>query len=145
MTTRPKRVLVRDRMTHGLVKVHAAVRLLDAAQKMRDEEVGLLAVYDGSELLGVLTDRDLVVRVVAAGLDPSRTSVGAALSAEVFRCKEDDTLSEALEQMRARHVRRLVVLDEEGDPAGLISVDDAAPVEAAHDAVAAVIASAHTE
>jgi len=135
-------VLVRDRMTVGLERIHLVVRLQDAAEKMREAGVGLLAVYDGAELLGVLTDRDLVVRVVAKGLDPSATSVSEALSPRVFHCHEDDTLRKALEQMRTHHVRRLVVFDRKNEPVGLISVDDAAPVEAARRAVAAVIASA---
>ncbi len=140
-----REALVRDSMTRGLEKVHAVVRLEDAAAKMRDAEVGLLAVYDGAELLGVLTDRDLVVRVVAEGLHPAETPVSRALSPRVFQCREDDPLSEALAQMRDKHVRRLVVFDDTGEPVGLISVDDAAPVEQAEHAVAAVLASAHSE
>ncbi len=145
-TTKPARrredqVLVRDRMTAGLEKVHKVVRLQDAAQRMRDVDVGLLAVYDGSELLGVLTDRDLVVRVVAQGLDPSKTAVSDAMSPGLFRCREDDALSDALDQMATHHVRRLVVVDVRGEAVGLISVDDAARVEAEQGAVAAVLAS----
>lgn len=138
-----RQVLVRDRMTVGLEKIHEVVRLRDAAEQMRDVGVGLLAVYDGPKLLGVLTDRDLVVRVVAEGLDPASTSVGAALSPGVLHCREDDTLHEALDQMRDHHVRRLVVFDQHNEPVGLISVDDAAPVTGARAAVAAVLASSN--
>ncbi len=139
----PEGVLVRDRMTVGLEKIHNVVRLRDAAMKMRHSDVGLLAVYDGAELLGVLTDRDLVVRVVAEGLDPDQTPVSAASSPEVFRCFDDEPLVDALERMRQKHVRRLVVFNREDEPVGLISVDDAARVDAAQGAVAAVIASDH--
>jgi len=127
-------------MSIGLEKVHDVVRLQDAAEKMRDTGVGALAVYDGETLLGVLTDRDLVVRAIAEGLDPTQTAVHEVLSPEVLHCYEDQNLSEALEQMRREQVRRLVVLDREGQPTGLISVDDAAELEATDSKVAAVLA-----
>jgi signal-transduction protein with cAMP-binding, CBS, and nucleotidyltransferase domain len=132
-------------MTPRLEKIHAGVRLQDAAKRMRDCEVGLLAVYDGDRLLGVLTDRDLVVRVVAEGLNPAETPVSAAMTPKVFRCGDHDGIQEALDEMRWKHVRRLIVCDGQGDPRGLLSVDDVAPLEGAGRSVAAVIASGHSE
>lgn len=100
--------------------------LAEAATKMRDEGVGMLVVVDGEWPVAVVTDRDLVVRGLAARKDPFNTPVSAIVSGPVISCEPDTPLSH-VEQLMERHlIRRVVVVDEAGRLMGVVSVDDVA-------------------
>jgi CBS domain-containing protein len=97
----------------------------DAAQRMRDRGVGTLIVVDGeSRPLGILTDRDLVTRVLAAARDPAGTRVSEVMTQDPRVVYEETPIEDALRLMRQRAVRRLPVVDREARLTGLISSDD---------------------
>ncbi len=97
-----------------------------AATRMREFAVGSLVVVDDHRKpLGILTDRDIVLRVVAAGLDPADTLASDVMSAPVGGVNEATPLEEALEVMERRGVRRLAVTGEEGALTGIFAMDDA--------------------
>lgn len=96
-----------------------------AARRMAEEGVGSLIVIDRSGVLaGVITDRDITVRVVARGLDPSRTTVSEAMSSPPVTISNTAEVSEAIQLMRGASVRRLPVLDRHGKAVGVVSFDD---------------------
>lgn len=99
-----------------------------AAQMMREHHVGTLIVTEAvkgqSVPAGVLTDRDIVVGVVAKGLDPETLSVGEIISPEVVVVNECDSLSDTAELMRVKGVRRLPVVNDRGALVGVVTADD---------------------
>lgn len=100
----------------------------DAALKMRQHHVGDLVVVDQAEQgklpVGILTDRDIVVSVIALGLDPASLLVGDIMSDDLDTCSLDDDVYETIERMHRRGVRRLPVVDANGRLAGIVSADD---------------------
>ena len=102
--------------------------VLDAALLMRQHHVGDLIVVDevGGDLLpvGILTDRDIVVSLVAEGLDAAIIEAGDIMSAELLATSEDADVHETIERMRFKGVRRIPVVNSNGNLAGIVSVDD---------------------
>jgi CBS domain-containing protein len=88
--------------------------------------VGILPVISDGVLFGVVTDRDIVVRAVAEGLDPKEDPVRTATTTNVVCCYEDDPLEDAAKAMKAKQTRRLVVLNRDRKPAGILSMGDLA-------------------
>jgi CBS domain-containing protein len=97
-----------------------------AARKMRDVGVGALAVCEEGRPIGILTDRDIVVRGIAAGWNPSTATVRSAMTAQLVTCREDEDLIVAATHMESGAVRRLVVVDTSERLLGILSVDDIA-------------------
>lgn len=98
-----------------------------AAQRMSANDVGTLVVLDGADAtgsIGIVTDRDIVLRCVAAGLDPDRTQIGSIMTRPVHTVGEQAPVEEALQAMAKVGTRRLVVLGETGRPVGVLSLDD---------------------
>lgn len=96
-----------------------------AAQRMVARCVGSLVVVDARERpLGIVTDRDLVLRVIAVGADPSDTTLGDVMSGHVETLPEDASVEAALAAMRANAVRRLPVVGRDGSLVGIVSLDD---------------------
>jgi len=98
-----------------------------AAQRMAANEVGTLVVLDatdGTKRVGIVTDRDIVIRCIAAGRDPERSQIGAIMSSPVHSVDEQTPVEEAIRQMAKVGTRRLVVLGEAGAPVGVLSLDD---------------------
>jgi len=117
---------VYEAMTPDVVSVGPGTTLAEAARMMRTLHVGPLPVCDDGRLIGVLTDRDITVRATAEGLDPVTTPVGDVMTPEVLSCQETDNVSDAALKMQMLQVRRLIVLDEEGRLAGIVSLGDIA-------------------
>ena len=106
--------LVRDAMTSNPRTIRREAPVREAALLMADQDVGSIPVVDSDEILfGMVTDRDIALRVVAAGLDPSTTMVGEIATTTVSPAYPDERLSEAVEQMVYRRVRRLPVIDDD--------------------------------
>ena len=96
-----------------------------AAQRMHDHNVGMLVVCDAAGApAGVLTDRDLAVRVVAEGCDSALTPVSDVMTADVVWVGEDTSIEMVLRSMRAGPCRRLPVVKSDGSLAGVVSLDD---------------------
>jgi poly-gamma-glutamate synthesis protein (capsule biosynthesis protein) len=117
---------VKSAMSAPIEIIDANETVAAAAQRLRDTNVGILPVMDRGELAGVLTDRDVVVRVVAEGRDPAATRVRDVMTEGVATCQEDTVVSVAAAIMLRKAIRRLVVLDRAGKATGVISVDDLA-------------------
>jgi CBS domain-containing protein len=102
--------------------------IVEAAQLMRDHHVGDLVVVDEQagrrRPVGILTDRDLVVEVLAKEVDVAAVTVGDVMSNELVTARETDGLYETMQRMRARGVRRVPVVDSGGALVGIVSVDD---------------------
>jgi CBS domain-containing protein len=99
-----------------------------AAELMRHNHVGTIIVVDEEHQkrkpVGIVTDRDIVVEVIAARLDPEVIRVGDIMAQDLVTVRENDGLLDTVKVMRSRGVRRLPVVDAEGSLAGIISVDD---------------------
>lgn len=96
-----------------------------AAARMHSRKVGTLVVLDGERRpIGIVTDRDLAVKVLAEGRDPFATNVRDVMSGGLRTVEEETAIEEALSVMREGPFRRLPVVDEEGRLAGLLSLDD---------------------
>jgi CBS domain-containing protein len=131
---------VRDIMTGSPTSVAPDLDLATVARTMRDEDIGNVLVIDGEDLQGLVTDRDLVVRGMARGLDPSTTKVGGICSTVTASIGPDDELDKAVQLMREHAVRRLPVLDG-GRPVGIISIGDLALERDARSALADISAA----
>ena len=106
----------------GLIDPTATVAA--AARKMRDEDVGCLLVGGGDRVLGVITDRDIVVRALADGRNAHREPVRNVMSSEVLCCFEDQPAEEAAAIMAEHGFRRLPVLDRRESLVGIVSLSD---------------------
>jgi CBS domain-containing protein len=116
---------VRDVMTTGVVAVPPDASLVEVARLMRTQNVGDVLVATHGQVVGVLTDRDITLRAVAAGADPLTVSARAVCTPNPVVIGPDDALSAAVELMRAHAIRRLPVV-EDGHPVGVISLGDLA-------------------
>jgi len=119
-------VNVADVMSQGVEYVEPSASVQEAAELMGEIDVGALPVGDAAHLDGVVTDRDILYRVVARGLDPAATTVRSVASRPVGVCRHDDTQHAAMDLMAANHVRRLPVADRAGRVVGWITLADVA-------------------
>jgi CBS domain-containing protein len=104
-----------------------------AAMRMRDRHVGFLPVCDdGGRPVGALTDRDLAIRVCAAGRDPGPTRVFEVMTREVVACRPEDDVAEAEAQMARYRKSRVMVIERDGKLAGVISLADLVLLDAPH-------------
>ena len=117
---------VADVMTKQVVYLPAETTVDEAAQAMRAADIGDVVVTDGPALAGILTDRDIVVRAVAEGRDPSQMPVGSIASTDLIMIQQDASPQEAVRLMRERAVRRLLVCDADRQLVGVISLGDLA-------------------
>ena len=116
---------VNEVMTHDPVVVEPSTTLTEAARFMRDSDVGPLLVAEGGSLTGIVTDRDIVVRAIADGRDPSSTKVSDVVTGSVTTVTPDQSASDAARIMREQDVRRLPVV-QDGRPVGIIAIGDLA-------------------
>jgi len=102
--------------------------IVDAARLMREQHVGSIVVADkpdGERVpLGMLTDRDVAIEIVARGVEPNSVTVGDAMSQELLAVAESDGLLDGLRRMRERGIRRAPVVNEHGGLVGIITLDD---------------------
>jgi CBS domain-containing protein len=106
--------LVRDAMTVNPRTVNMNDPVVDAARIMEDEDVGSVPVVDTDNILvGMITDRDIALRIVAAGRDPRSTAAGEVATKQVSPAYPDEPLEQALKQMAHRQVRRLPVIEDD--------------------------------
>lgn len=119
------RTRCRDIMSARVKTAERDTSLRDVGALMRDGDMGALPVVEGGKLVGIVTDRDIVVRAIAEGKDPS-TPISEAMTADVFYVRPDDFVFEAIRLMGDKQVRRIPVVNEDGRLAGIIAMADIA-------------------
>jgi CBS domain-containing protein len=117
---------VRDIMTSDVNYITADDTIEQAAAKMKEFSVGDMPVVVGGEAVGMLTDRDIAIRIAASGLDPQKTHVTDAMSEGLISCKEDDDIEMAARLMADKQIRRLPVVEDDGKLSGIVSLADLA-------------------
>lgn len=117
---------VQDIMTKKLEFIPADCNIIEAAQMMKQLDVGALPVGDEDKVLGILTDRDIAIEAVASGKNLQRCSVQDVMSSQVQTISLDADVKEASEKMSQEQVRRLIVLDKQKKPVGIVSLGDLA-------------------
>lgn len=113
-------------MTRNVQVVAPDATLRDAARMMKDLDIGGIPVCDGDRLQGFITDRDIAVRAVAEGQDPSTCKVSDVMSRGIAWCFEDSDVEEAGRVMQEKQVRRLAVLDHDKKLVGIVALGDLA-------------------
>ena len=116
---------VRETMTKNPRSIEASASVVEAAQLMRTEHIGSLPITDDKQLIGIITDRDITMRVVAEGADHLKTLVGDVSSRDLVTVEPDKDLDEALLIMALHQVRRLPVV-EDGKLVGIVAQADIA-------------------
>jgi CBS domain-containing protein len=120
------KVKVSEVMTRGVETISPAATLEQAAKEMKAHNVGILPVLDDGKVVGVLTDRDIVLRAVSDRLRPEMTRVRDVMTRGDTACYEDQDIAEASLLMEKNLLHRLVVLDRNEKLVGIVSVSDLA-------------------
>lgn len=115
----------REIMTRNVKTADRETDLQTVAALMRDGDMGAVPVVENGKLVGIVTDRDIVVRAVATGKDVS-TAIGDVMTAEIFAVKENDFVFEAIRLMGDKQIRRIPVINESKELVGIISMADVA-------------------
>ena len=119
-------MLVKDCMTKDVELAASTMTIREAAQKMRSGNFGCLPIGDDERLIGMITDRDIVIRAVADGRNPDDTFIRDVMSNAVLYCYEDQSIDEVTRNMGEKQVRRLPVLNRNKRLVGLLSLGDVA-------------------
>ena len=117
---------IRDVMTTNPACVSAKDSIRDVANIMVREDTGVVPVVDGKKVIGMITDRDIVVRLVAQGKDPSSAKVNEAMTKNVRSVKEDSSVNDALQLMSTAQIRRVAVVNNNNEIVGIVSMKDIA-------------------
>jgi CBS domain-containing protein len=139
-----RKLLVSDVMTPDPVTIPSSASVREAASIMRERNIGDLLVVDTDVLEGIITDRDIVVRAVAAGRDPEQVTVGEVATRAPVTMRADQHAHEAVDKMRRNAVHRLPVLDR-GRPVGIVSIGDLAIKLEERGVLAAVFTGQHAD
>jgi len=115
---------IRDVMSENPTSVEASATIQEAAQLMDKEDIGNVLVVENGEVQGIVTDRDIVVRVLAQGNGPD-ASVREACTTDLETLSPDDSIEDAIKKMEQGDIRRLPVVDD-GKPVGIVSLGDLA-------------------
>ena len=113
-----------DFMKQEPIIVDPDITISDAAKIMSRKSIGSLILVQDEKPYGIVTERDLVRRVIAADKDPSNVKVSEVCSKPVLTMAEDELLEDAIEMMRAYKIRRIVIVNVEGKVSGILTTDD---------------------
>jgi CBS domain-containing protein len=133
---------IQEIMTSRVETIEPQKSIRQAAQKMSSLGIGSLLVVNDNQLLGIITDRDIGCRAIAAGRDPGTTPVQKIMNSDVATCFNDQDLDDAATLMQNRHIRRLAILNHDNSIAGLLTVEDLA--HGSRDLAGAVLEAAVT-
>ncbi len=122
---RTARIKCREIMTSNVKTASRDMSIRDVAIMMRDGDMGSIPVVEDGKLVGIVTDRDIVVRSIADGKDAA-SKVAEAMTEEIYSVRPDDFVFEAIRLMGDKQVRRVPVVDDSGDLAGIIAMADIA-------------------
>lgn len=117
---------VRELMSKQPVKLQSSAPIVEAARQMRSADVGAVIVEENSKPCGILTDRDIAIRVVAQGLDPQKTPVSQICSKDLTTLAPEDDIDRAVQMMRQKAIRRVLVVDSQNKALGIVSLGDLA-------------------
>src|SRR5215469_3782402 len=117
---------IRDVMTRDVELIGPESTIQHAATRMAEADVGLLPVGEGERLIGMITDRDIAIRGVANGKNPTKTKVRDVMTEQVLYCFEDDEAELAAETMGELQIRRMPVVDRDKRLIGVVSLADLA-------------------
>lgn len=117
---------IQDVMSRDVTTIEHEAKLHEAATRLKERDIGCLPVIDRGKLVGMITDRDIVVRAIAEGRDPRTATVAQHMTASPKTAKADEPVDRAAESMKKAAVRRLVVVDDDLKPIGLLSLGDIA-------------------
>lgn len=117
---------LREVMTQNVEVAELTMNLQEAATKMKTLNVGSLPVRQGTQLVGMITDRDITILGVAEGCDPIKTSVSAVMTANFVYCFEDQEVQEAVQVMAEKQIRRLPIVNRDHQLVGIVSLGDLA-------------------
>jgi len=117
---------VKDIMTPNVKYINPELSLKEAAEQMKSLDIGALPVAENDRLVGMITDRDITVRAVADGLNPTENKVRQFMTEGIEYCRESQPVEEAVEIMRDKKIRRLVVLNDKKRLVGFCSLGDIA-------------------
>jgi CBS domain-containing protein len=117
---------VREVMTKSLESVSPNATLQEAASQMMGRDIGILPVCENNRVIGMVSDRDLVVRSMNSGISPAEVSVRDVMTRNVVKCYEDQLITEASQQMEENKVRRVVVVNRDEEMVGIVSITDIA-------------------
>jgi CBS domain-containing protein len=115
---------VHDVMTPEVIMVGPEASLAEAAQLMKQQDIGPLPVCENERVFGMVTDRDITVRAVAEGRDPHSTRVRDVMTPDLVCCFENDDIEEAARLMQETQLRRLLVIDDDRRLVGIVSLAD---------------------
>jgi len=117
-------VSIRDLLTAPVQVLPPDATCNEAARMMRDENVGCVVVAEDGQPLGIVTDRDLTIRVLAAGGETQKLQLRDVMSEEPIFVSVDQSIDQVVAAMRDLAIRRVPVVDEEGELCGIVSLDD---------------------
>ncbi len=106
--------------------IEAGTTVAEAARKMKEADIGALPVGRDDKLIGMITDRDLALRVMAEGKDPETTTVEQVMSPGIVWCRTHQTVEDAIHLMEQKKIRRLPVIDDKKRLVGMLSLGDVA-------------------
>lgn len=113
-------------MTPNPRTIQPSTPVVEAARLMRDDDIGPLPIVEGNRVVGILTDRDIVLRTIAEGKDPQSVTAGEIASKQLVTIDPDQSLDEAAQLMAKHQVRRLPVCEEDGRLVGIVAQADVA-------------------
>lgn len=117
---------VKDEMTSKIEVVNPGMSVKDASRKMRDFNIGVLPVCENNRLVGIITDRDITIRLTAEAKDPGATKIKEVMTSKVEWCFEDDEVEKIAEKMESKKIRRLPVISHDKKLVGMLSLADLA-------------------
>lgn len=135
---------IKEVMTPDPVTLPVSAPLTEAARAMRESDIGdVIVIDDSGKALGLVTDRDIVIRALADGRDPEKTPVGDIASTDLVTLSSDSAVEDAISLMRGKAVRRIVIT-EGNEPVGIVSIGDLA-IERDSDSALADISKAEPD
>ena len=115
---------VKEIMTCDVETIDSDTMIVQAASLMKQLDIGALPVWKEQRLIGMVTDRDIAIRAVAEGKDPSETCVKDIMTPQVYYCFEEDDIHEAASLMEEKSIHRLLVLSDDNQPVGFLTLAD---------------------
>jgi CBS domain-containing protein len=117
---------VRDLMSKQLITLDGSARISEAAKQMLSADIGAVLVEENGKVCGIVTDRDIVIRAVAQGRDVDNTELSAICSTDLTMVSPNDPLESAVDVMRQKAIRRVLVADSQSQAIGILSLGDVA-------------------